>query len=949
MHEWISVRGARVHNLKNIDVDIPRHKLVVITGLSGSGKSSLAFDTIYAEGQRRYVESLSAYARQFLEQMEKPDVDLIDGLSPAISIEQKTTGSNPRSTVGTVTEIYDYLRLLFANIGVPHCSNCGKEITSQSLERIVDMVMLYPMDERINVLAPIVRGRKGEFKKELAALRQKGYTKARIDGQFRSLEEDIKLDRRRNHSIDVVVDRVIVRGGIERRLTESVDVALNLAEDIVVINSYEGGDRLFSRRLACVDCGLSMPEMTPRAFSFNSPHGACPECQGLGSMIDFDPQRVVPDETRSLAGGAIEPWVKGDKRLVRDTLQQLSRDFGVDLNVPFGRLPRKSREVLLFGSGRSGARDSKFEGLLPNLRRRYNEGSWAEQDELEPYRTLRPCATCLGQRLKPQSLSVKVKNRTISDYVGLPISEALDVFESLYLTDREAIIAERILKEIQERLRFLNDVGVGYLTLGRSAATLSGGEGQRIRLATQIGANLTGVLYVLDEPSIGLHQRDNRKLLATLSRLRDLGNTVIVVEHDEETIRTADYVIDLGPGAGDLGGHRIFQGTPEQLLRVSAPDATAGEQNPHGSSLTGAYLTGARSIQTPTARRPALKGELVIRGARENNLKNIDVTIPLGVLTAVTGVSGSGKSTLVNDILYKSLARTLYKAVDDPGAHDKIDGIALVDKVIEIDQSPIGRTPRSNPATYTGLFTFIRDLFAMMPEAKSRGFRAGRFSFNVKGGRCEACQGDGVIAIEMHFLPDVYVTCEQCKGQRYNRETLEIKYRGKSIAEVLDLTVDQAAPLLENFPAIANKLRTLQDVGLGYIELGQSATTLSGGEAQRVKLAKELSKRGTGRTLYILDEPTTGLHFADTHKLLDVLNKLVDQGNTIVVIEHNLDVIKSADYVIDLGPEGGVGGGRIIAEGTPEEVAHNDASATGRFLGDLFQHERAPMIRSEAV
>jgi excinuclease ABC subunit A len=949
MHEWISVRGARVHNLKNIDVDIPRHKLVVITGLSGSGKSSLAFDTIYAEGQRRYVESLSAYARQFLEQMEKPDVDLIDGLSPAISIEQKTTGSNPRSTVGTVTEIYDYLRLLFANIGVPHCSNCGKEITSQSLERIVDMVMLYPMDERINVLAPIVRGRKGEFKKELAALRQKGYTKARIDGQFRSLEEDIKLDRRRNHSIDVVVDRVIVRGGIERRLTESVDVALNLAEDIVVINSYEGGDRLFSRRLACVDCGLSMPEMTPRAFSFNSPHGACPECQGLGSMIDFDPQRVVPDETRSLAGGAIEPWVKGDKRLVRDTLQQLSRDFGVDLNVPFGRLPRKSREVLFFGSGRSGARDSKFEGLLPNLRRRYNEGSWAEQDELEPYRTLRPCATCLGQRLKPQSLSVKVKNRTISDYVGLPISEALDVFESLYLTDREAIIAERILKEIQERLRFLNDVGVGYLTLGRSAATLSGGEGQRIRLATQIGANLTGVLYVLDEPSIGLHQRDNRKLLATLSRLRDLGNTVIVVEHDEETIRTADYVIDLGPGAGDLGGHRIFQGTPEQLLRVSAPDATAGEQNPHGSSLTGAYLTGARSIQTPTARRPALKGELVIRGARENNLKNIDVTIPLGVLTAVTGVSGSGKSTLVNDILYKSLARTLYKAVDDPGAHDKIDGIALVDKVIEIDQSPIGRTPRSNPATYTGLFTFIRDLFAMMPEAKSRGFRAGRFSFNVKGGRCEACQGDGVIAIEMHFLPDVYVTCEQCKGQRYNRETLEIKYRGKSIAEVLDLTVDQAAPLLENFPAIANKLRTLQDVGLGYIELGQSATTLSGGEAQRVKLAKELSKRGTGRTLYILDEPTTGLHFADTHKLLDVLNKLVDQGNTIVVIEHNLDVIKSADYVIDLGPEGGVGGGRIIAEGTPEEVAHNDASATGRFLGDLFQHERGPMIRSEAV
>ena len=941
-HDWIAVRGARVHNLKNIDVDIPRNRLVVITGLSGSGKSSLAFDTIYAEGQRRYVESLSAYARQFLEQMEKPDVDLIDGLSPAISIEQKTTGSNPRSTVGTVTEIYDYLRLLFANIGVPHCPNCGKAITSQSLERIVDMVMLYPEDSRINVLAPIVRGRKGEFKKELAALRGRGFTKARIDGQFRSLEDEVALDRRRNHTIEVVVDRVIVRGGVERRLTESVNVALNLADDIVVINSFDGGDRLFSRKLACVDCGLSMPEMTPRAFSFNSPHGACPECQGLGAMVDFDPQRVVPDEAKSLADGAIAPWARGDRKLIREALQGLSRSFDIDLTVPFAKLPRKARDVLMFGAGRAGAaapRAAKnvFEGLLPNLRRRYDDGSWAEQAELEPFRSLRPCPACRGERLKKQSLSVKVKDRNISDYVNLPIAEALKVFDTLQLTDREAIIAERILREIQERLRFLNDVGVGYLTLGRSAATLSGGEGQRIRLATQIGANLTGVLYVLDEPSIGLHQRDNRKLLGTLSRLRDLGNTVIVVEHDEETIRTADYVIDLGPGAGELGGHVIFQGTPAELMAAA------------DRSLTGAYLTGARSIASPAARRPQLKGEIVIRGARANNLKNIDVKIPLGVFTTVTGVSGSGKSTLVNDILYKSLARTLYKAGDEPGAHDRITGVELIDKVIEIDQSPIGRTPRSNPATYTGLFTFIRDLFAMMPDAKARGFRPGRFSFNVKGGRCEACQGDGVMAIEMHFLPDVYVTCEPCKGRRYNRETLEIKYRGKSIADVLDLTVDQALPLLENFPAIANKLRTLQDVGLGYIELGQSATTLSGGEAQRVKLAKELSKRGTGRTLYILDEPTTGLHFEDTRKLLDVLSKLVDQGNTIVVIEHNLDVIKSADYVIDLGPEGGAGGGRMIAAGTPEEVAHNEQSATGRFLADLLAAERGRPMRSAAV
>jgi excinuclease ABC subunit A len=941
-HGWIRVRGARVHNLKDADVDIPRNKLVVITGLSGSGKSSLAFDTVYAEGQRRYVESLSAYARQFLEQMEKPDVDSIDGLSPAISIEQKTTGANPRSTVGTVTEIYDYLRLLFANIGVAHCHLCGREIASQSLERIVDLVMRLPTDERINVLAPIVRGRKGEFKKELAALKTRGFTRVRVDGQMRSLDEDLQLDRRRNHSIDVVVDRLVVRAGAERRLTDSIDLALTLASDIVVINTLSEGDRLFSRRLACPDCGVSMPEMTPRTFSFNSPHGACRACQGLGDVYDFDPLRIVPDPARSLADGAVAPWAKGDRKLVGDALTALGRHFGFNPALPFNRLLPRVQDLLLWGPGVGGGRlataksrtrsttrrsdpfGADFEGIIPNLRRRYQDGSWADRDGLESYRALRPCVECRGERLRPESLAVRVKDQRISDYVGLPISDAVARFDRLELTEREALIAGRVVREIRERLRFLNDVGVGYLTLARSAASLSGGEGQRIRLATQIGASLTGVLYVLDEPSIGLHQRDNRRLLATLSRLRDLGNSVVVVEHDEETIRTADYVIDLGPGAGEHGGRVIFQGPPADL-----------GLNGH-DSLTGQYLRGERVIRTPRSRRPPVRGQLVVRGARANNLRDIDVAIPLGLFVAVTGVSGSGKSTLVNEILYRALAKLLYRAVDEPGPHSEIDGADRVDKVIQIDQSPIGRTPRSNPATYTGVFTFIRELFAMLPDARARGFKAGRFSFNVKGGRCEACQGDGVIAIEMHFLPDVYVTCEQCKGRRYTRETLEIKYRGKSVAEVLDLTVDQALGLLEHVPPIAQKLRTLQHVGLGYIELGQSATTLSGGEAQRVKLAKELSRRGTGRTLYILDEPTTGLHFEDTHKLLDVLNTLVDQGNTVVVIEHNLDVIKSADHVIDLGPEGGEAGGRVVASGTPEQVAADPASYTGQCLAGVL-------------
>ena len=906
-HNRIEVRGARVHNLKSVDVSLPRDRLIVVTGVSGSGKSSLAFDTIYAEGQRRYVESLSAYARQFLEQVEKPDVDQIDGLSPAISIEQRTTGANPRSTVGTVTEIYDYLRLLFANVGVPHCPECDRPISCQSVERIIDMVLQGPTDERVNVLAPIVRGRKGEFKKELAALRARGFTKVRIDGEIRSLDEELVLERRRNHNVEVMVDRLVIRPGADRRLRTGLELAFELADDVVILNTLGGGDRLFSRTLACANCGISMSELTSRVFSFNSPQGACPACQGLGAVDDFDPARIVPDGSKSLREGAISPWAAGDNKLVREALTGLERHFGIDLDTPFDRLPKKHRHLLLEGPTKSrqaaaattrrGAtapfgRD--FEGIVPNLRRRYRAGTWDQQELLEQLRSLQTCGECHGERLRAESRAVRVKGRTIADFVQLPIAEAVDVFAALDLTERETLVAGRVVREIRDRLGFLD------------------------------GASLTGVLYVLDEPSVGLHQRDNQLLLATLARLRDLGNTVIVVEHDEETIRTSDYLVDLGPGAGEHGGEVIFQGSPAELLANGHP------------SMTGRYLRGELTIPTPSERRSPDRGQLLVKGASANNLTDIDVAIPLGVLTAITGVSGSGKSTLVNDILYRALARDFYRATIVPGAHRGIDGVDLVDKVIQIDQSAIGRTPRSNPATYTGLFTFIRELFAMLPDAKARGYRPGRFSFNVKGGRCESCQGDGVIAIEMHFLPDVYVTCEQCKGRRYNRETLDVRYRGASIADVLELTVDQAMPLLENFPSIATKLRMLQEVGLGYVTLGQSGTTLSGGEAQRVKLSKELSKRSTGRTVYILDEPTTGLHFEDTRKLLDVLQRLVDQGNTVVVIEHHLDVIKNADHVIDLGPEGGRGGGRVVASGTPEEIVDTPASVTGQYLSAVL-------------
>jgi len=907
----ILIKGAREHNLKNIDLEIPRDQLVVITGLSGSGKSSLAFDTIYAEGQRRYVESLSAYARQFLEQMEKPDVDSIEGLSPAISIEQKTTSKNPRSTVGTVTEIYDYLRVLFARIGVPHCPSCGRVIAAQTVQQMVDRILTLAAGTKLLVLAPVVRGRKGEYRKLFFDLRRQGYSRARVNGVIHELTEDIELDKNKKHTIEVVVDRLMVRENLGRRLADSLETSLKLADGIVQVEPVEapGEAFVFSERLACAECGISFPEVSPRMFSFNSPYGACPTCGGIGTRYEIDPELLVPNPSRSLKAGALAPWAGRESVYFKQTLQALARRYKFALETPWATLPKKTREVILGGDA-----DGGFEGVVKVLERRYHETLSEEtRQEVEHFMRERECPTCRGSRLRPESLAIRIAGTSIAGIARLTIKDAARFFDGLTLSERDAQIARRVLKEIRERLGFLTNVGLDYLSLDRPAGTLSGGEGQRIRLATQIGSSLVGVLYILDEPSIGLHQRDNRRLLGTLRQLRDLGNTVLVVEHDEETIRSADYVVDLGPGAGELGGHLVAVGTPDEVMA-----------NPE--SLTGQYLSGTRSIPVPETRRTPSGKFVTIHNPREHNLKGGAVKIPLGTFTCITGVSGSGKSTLVNDVLYRALAQMLYRA------HDRIEGAQHIDKVIDIDQSPIGRTPRSNPATYTGVFTFIRTLFARTPDARMRGYRPGRFSFNVKGVRCEACQGDGLVKIEMHFLPDVYVTCEVCKGRRYNRETLDIHYKGRNIAGVLDLTVREALGFFDAVPMIRQKLQTLHDVGLDYIRLGQAATTLSGGEAQRIKLATELSRRATGRTLYILDEPTTGLHFADIQRLLDVLNQLVEQGNTVVIIEHNLDVIKTADWIIDLGPEGGDEGGRVVATGTPEDVARAEASYTGQFL-----------------
>ena len=934
--DTLKIRGARQHNLKNISVDIPRNRFVVITGLSGSGKSSLAFDTIYAEGQRRYVESLSAYARQFLEQMDKPDVDAIEGLSPAISIEQRGFSRNPRSTVGTVTEIYDYMRVLFARVGQPYCPECGIEISSQTIQQIVDQILAWEEGSRIQIMAPLMENRKGEHLRLLLSLRKDGFTRARIDGKVHLLDDDIVLEKNRKHTIQVVVDRLVIKPEIQRRLTDSMELTLSMGDGRAVVEVMGSGDVFFNQKAACPKCGLNMPELTPQMFSFNNPAGACSECSGLGTKRAFDPALVVSDPAFTLPGGAITAWPKRFSGYYLQMLSAVLDHYGIDRNQPFKDIPAEIQEVILHGSGREKipfefktarrkhSRNRPFEGVIPNLERRYREtNSYRVRYDIEKYMSIRPCAICQGARLKATSLAVRVGGRSIHELTALSVDGAYGFFENLVLGSREKMIAKGVLKEIRERLGFLRSVGLEYLTLDRASGTLSGGEDQRIRLATQISSRLAGVLYVLDEPSIGLHQRDNLRLLKNLKELKELGNTVLVVEHDAETILMADHVVDMGPGAGIKGGKVVFSGPPSALI---------GSQD----SLTGQYLSGQRIIPVPTTRRKGNGNALLIKGARLNNLKNISVKIPLATFTCVTGVSGSGKSSLINGTLYPALSRHLYGGKAPVGPLDMLKGMEHLDKVINIDQSPIGRTPRSNPATYTGAFTHIRDLFSMLPESRARGYKPGRFSFNVKGGRCEACKGDGINRIEMHFLPDVYVTCEVCGGLRYNRDTLEIKYKGNNIAEVLHMTVNQALAFFEAIPPIQKKLKTLVDVGVGYIKLGQQATTLSGGEAQRIKLSRELSKRSTGKTFYLLDEPTTGLHFADIEKLLEVLNRLVERKNTVVVIEHNLDVVKGADHVIDLGPEGGAGGGQVIASGTPEEISKIEASYTGQYLKKML-------------
>lgn len=940
MKDKIVIKGARAHNLKNVDLTIPRDQLVVFTGVSGSGKSSLAFDTIYAEGQRRYVESLSSYARQFLGQMEKPDVDLIEGLSPAISIDQKTTSHNPRSTVGTVTEIYDYLRLLYARIGIPHCPKCGKEIKKQTIDQIVDRIMELPERTKLQLLAPVVRGRKGEHVKLLEDAKKSGYVRVRVDGILYDLSEKIELEKNKKHSIEIVVDRLMVKEGMQMRLTESIETASALSGGLLIVDVNQGEDELlFSQSFSCPDCGVDLMEIEPRMFSFNNPSGACPTCTGLGMQMKFDEQLIVPNEELSIMQGAITApgynSVNAKGSMSKVLFDALAAKYGFSLETPFKDLPRKIKDIIFYGTKEklritysnvrgTGTYDYAFEGVINTLQRRYNETSEAMRAEFEEYMTNIECPDCHGKRLRPEVLAITVNGKNISEVTELSIGKMQEFFQSLTLTERENMIAERILKEIHARVGFLIDVGLEYLTLSRTAGTLSGGESQRIRLATQIGSGLVGVVYILDEPSIGLHQRDNDKLLATLKHLRDIGNSLIVVEHDEDTMRAADFVVDIGPGAGRGGGEIVAAGSVEEIMAVER-------------SVTGAYLSGRKKIEVPKERRPFVQDhKLVIRGAAENNLKNIDVEIPLGVFTCVTGVSGSGKSSLINEILYKRLAKELNRAKTRAGRHEEMLGLEKLDKVINIDQSPIGRTPRSNPATYTGLFDMIRDVFAQTTEAKVRGYQKGRFSFNVKGGRCEACSGDGIVKIEMHFLPDIYVPCEVCHGKRYNRETLEVKYKGKTISDVLDMTVEEALQFFENIPRIKNKLQTLYDVGLSYVQLGQSSTTLSGGEAQRVKLATELSRKSTGKTVYILDEPTTGLHTADAHKLVQILQRLTEGGNTVIVIEHNLDVIKTADYIIDLGPEGGDGGGTIVAVGTPEEICRVPASYTGKYLKPLL-------------